>query len=184
MEKIHLDKYWWVIALRGLSAVIFGLLALAWPGLTMEVLVLWFGIYVFLDGIFGIVSSYRAAVHHEKWWLMLLDGACGVFVGIYAFASPAAMLLVLTIVIGAWALVTGFFEILAALTGPWGSTGKWTLGFAGLISLILGALMFHNPFGTAVSIVILIGAYATAFGILLIIMGFKIKNMHGEVAVL
>lgn len=184
MEKIHLDKYWWMIALRGLIAVIFGFLALAWPGLTMEVLVLWFGIYVFLDGIFGIISSYRAAVHHEKWWLMLLDGVLGVFVGIYAFVAPAAMVLILTILIGAWALVSGIFEMAAAFTGPWGKTGKWTLGVAGLFSILVGILMFWNPVGAALSITILIGAYATAFGILLIIMGFKIKNMHGEVAIL
>ncbi len=184
MEKIHLDKYWWMIALRGFIAVIFGVLALAWPGLTMEVLVLWFGIYVFLDGIFAIISSYRAAVHHEKWWLMLLDGVLGVFVGIYAFVAPAAMILILTILIGAWALVTGIFEMAAAFSGPWGSTGKWTLGLAGFFSVLVGALLFWNPLSGALSIVILIGAYATAFGILLIIMGFKVKNMHAEVTVM
>lgn len=180
MEKIHLDKYWWVIALRGVVAMLFGILALAWPGLTMEVLVLWFGIYVFLDGIFGVVSSYRAAVHHQRWWLILLDGLCGVFLGIYSFVAPGAMALILTMLIGAWALVTGIFEMGAALTAPWGRVGKWTLGLAGLFSVLVGILMFWNPLGAAVSIVILIGAYATAFGILLIILGFKIKNMHGD----
>ncbi len=184
MEKIHLDRYWWLIVFRGVIAMAFGFFALAKPGITMEVLVLWFGIYVFIDGVFGILSSFRAAVHHDKWWLMLLDGILGVFVGIYAFVAPAAMVLILTILIGAWALVTGIFEIAAAFSGPWGGTGKWTLGLAGFFSVLVGILLFWNPLSGAVSLVILIGAYATAFGLLLIIMGLKIKNMHGEVAVM
>lgn len=182
MEKV--SRYWWLIALRGLIAMAFGFFALAKPGITMEVLVLWFGIYVLLDGIFSIVSSFQAATHHQKWWLLLLDGLLSLFVGVYAFMSPAAMALILTILIGAWALVTGIFEMAAAFSGPWGSTGKWTLGLAGFFSLLVGLLLFWNPLSGAISIVILIGAYATAFGLLLIIMGFKIKNMHGEVSVM
>lgn len=183
MENIRLNQYWWMMVLRGVFALVFGILALAWPGVTMEVLVLWFGIYVFLDGIFGILSSYQAAAHHEKWWLMLMNGVLGVFVGVYAFISPAAMLLILAIVIGAWALVTGILEIAAAFTGPWGCIGKWTLGLAGFFSILVGVLMFYNPLGAALSIVILIGAYATAFGILLMIMGFKIKNTNIELKI-
>lgn len=169
-------RYWWVLVLRGFIAMVFGFLALAWPGLTLEVLVLWFGIYVFVDGVFGLVSAFRAASHHERWWLLLLEGLLGVFVGVYAFMAPQATALILTVFIGAWAMVSGIFEMGAAFTAPWSPVGKWTLGLAGFFSLLVGALIFWNPLGGAISLVILIGAYATAFGILLLILGFKLKS--------
>jgi len=166
-----------MLVLRGFIALVFGFLALAWPGLTLEVLVLWFGIYALLDGIFGILSAFRAASHHERWWLLLLEGVLGVVIGIYAFAAPGATALILTIFVGAWAMVSGLFEMAAAFTGPWGSAGKWTLGLGGFFSIVVGALIFWNPLGGALSLVILLGAYATSFGILLMILGFKLKNV-------
>lgn len=178
MEKS--GRYAWMIVGRGIIAILFGLMALAWPGVTLEILVLWFGIYALMDGIFGVISSFRAASHHQKWWFLLIEGILGIFVGVYAFASPGATALILTVFIGAWAIITGIFEMAAAFTGPWGSGAKWTLGFAGFFSLLVGTLLFWNPLSGAISIVILIGAYAVAFGILLMILGFNLKSAKIE----
>ncbi len=170
------SRYWWMLAGRGVIAIIFGLMALTKPGIALEVLVLWFGIYALLDGIVGIISAFSAASHHRQWWLLLLQGILGVFVGVYAFTAPGATALILTIFIGAWAILSGIFEMAAALTGPWRSSARWMLGLAGFFSLLVGTLLFWNPLSGAISIIILIGAYAVAFGVLLMILGFNLRS--------
>ena len=113
---MKINHYGWWIFLRGLCAFVFGLIALFWPGLTLEVLVIWFGAYVLLDGSIGIISAYQAAKHHEKWWLLLLDGIAGIALGVMTFIWPVTTAWILVTFIAAWALVTGILELAAAFT--------------------------------------------------------------------
>jgi len=181
---MKINHYGWWIFLRGLCAFVFGLIALFWPGITLEILVLWFGAYVLIDGVVGIIASYQAAKHHEKWWLLLLDGFAGLALGIMTFVWPVSTAWVLVTFIAAWALVTGVLELAAAFSSSWPSSGKWLLALGGLASILLGGMMLANPVGGALAIVFLIGIYASVFGILIMAMGWSLRKTQVELKVL
>ncbi len=110
-----ITRNWWLVALRGTLAVIFGAAAFVWPGLTFEVLVLLFGAYAFIDGVIVLSFGLMAAGEGQRWWPLVLGGVVGIATGVLTFVQPAAMALALVYVIGAWAVVTGILEIVAAV---------------------------------------------------------------------
>jgi uncharacterized membrane protein HdeD (DUF308 family) len=176
-------KYWWALALRGLAAVIFGVLAIVWPQITITVLVLLFGAFVFVDGLFAIIAAFTQRGGHDQWWLLLLEGLAGIGIGILTFFFPNATALVLVLFIAAWAIFTGILEIIAAIRLRKEIEGELFLGLAGVLSLIFGVLAFFFPESGATAIVWLIGAYAILFGIVMIILAFRLRswrNAHLE----
>lgn len=175
-----LSNNWWVFVVRGLSAIIFGVLALIWPGLTLFALVLFFGAYVLADGIF---QSYSAITRHEEfdhWWLILLEGLFGIGFGVLTLAWPGITGLVLLILIASWAFVTGILEIAAAIQLRKEIKNEWLLAFSGVISIVLGILMVIWPANSAVVIALMIGIYALLFGIALVVLGFRLKNWETQ----
>jgi len=169
---------WWALVLRGLAAVIFGVLAFAWPHITLTVLVFLFGAYALMDGAFAIVAGVRTSSEYKRWWVLLIEGILSVIAGVFAFVVPGITALILLILIAAWAMVTGAFEIGAAIQLRKHITGEWLLALAGIASVLFGLALLLNPNVGALAVVWLIGAYAIVFGLLLLTLGFKLRGLE------
>ena len=173
-----LSRNWWALALRGLAAILFGILAFAWPGITLFVLILFFGAYMLVDGIFAIVAAVRVAREEARWWLLLLEGILGVVVGLVTFFWPGLTALALLYLIAAWAIVTGIMEIVEAIRLRQEIVGEWALILGGALSVLFGVLLVVIPARAGLlSLTWLIGIYAVAFGVLLVILAFKVRNV-------
>jgi uncharacterized membrane protein HdeD (DUF308 family) len=171
-----LARNWWAIALRGLVAILFGLLAIAWPGVTITVLVLFFGAYVLVDGLLAIVSAIRSARAGRRWGAFVLEGIASAGIGIISLLWPAITALALVLLVATWAIVTGILEIVAAVQLRRELTNEWLLGLAGVVSILFGLLLAIMPGAGAVALVWLIGAYAVLFGILLLALALRLRG--------
>ena len=179
-----LEKFahnWWMFALRGLAAVIFGILAFTRPELTLQALVLVFGAYALLDGIFAVFAGIASHGYFERWWAVLLEGVAGVVIGLVTFFWPNITALSLLYLIAAWALITGILEIVAAIQLRRVITGEWMLVLGGLLSIVFSVLLVVYPGAGAVSVIWLIGIYAVVFGISEIIFAFRLHGLRREV---
>jgi uncharacterized membrane protein HdeD (DUF308 family) len=171
-----LSRNWWALALRGLAAILFGVLAFVWPGITLWALVLLFGAYMLVDGIFAIVAAVRGAGRETRWWLLLVEGVLGVLAGIVAFLWPDITALALLYLVAAWAIVTGVLQIVAAIRLRQEIEGEWALILGGILSVIFGLLLAVLPGPGILALVWLIGAYAVVSGVLLIVLAFRVRN--------
>jgi uncharacterized membrane protein HdeD (DUF308 family) len=174
---IVLAGNWWAFALRGLFAVIFGIAAFAMPGLTLAVLVLLYGAYALVDGIFAIASAVAGRTYGSPWWAMLIRGLLGIAIGIMTFAWPGITELALLYIIAAWAVVTGGFEIAAAIRLRKEIQGEWLLILSGALSVLFGLAIMVFPAAGALAIAWLIGSYAILFGVLLLVLGFRLRTL-------
>src|SRR6267143_3082093 len=168
---------WWALALRGLAAVIFGLLAFIWPHITLTALVFLFGAYALVDGALAIIAGIKSHGEFKRWWLLLLQGILSVAAGVFAFMVPAMTAFILLILIASWAIVTGAFQIAAAIQLRKHITGEWLLALSGIISILFGAMLLYNPVAGALAVVWLIGAYSVFFGLLLLVFGIKLRGL-------
>ncbi len=175
-----LARNWWTFALRGLAAVTFGILALIWPEETLLALVLLFGAFALVEGILAVIAGIASRRYFESWWAVLLRGVLGILIGLLTFFWPNITALVLLYFIAAWALVTGIFEIVAAIELRRLITGEWAMILGGLLSILFGILLFVFPGAGAVGLVWLIGVYAIAFGILLIVLALRLRGLRRE----
>jgi uncharacterized membrane protein HdeD (DUF308 family) len=178
LEKI--SRNWWLYAVRGVVAVIFGVVAFARPEQALQALVLVFGAYALVDGIFAIFAGIAARGYFDRWWAVLLEGVAGVVIGLLTFFWPGITALVLLYFIAAWALITGIFEIVAAIQLRRVITGEWMLILGGLLSIVFGVLLFVFPVAGAVSVIWMIGIYAVVFGISEIIFAFRLRGLRRE----
>ncbi len=170
-----LARNWWMLVLRGVLAALFGIAAFVWPEITIEALVILFGAYTLVDGAFNVGA---ALMGRERYWgLLLLEGIFGVLVGILTFAWPGITALVLLYLIAGWAIATGLMEIFAAVQLRRQIQGEWLLGLGGILSIVFGVLLAIQPGSGAVALVWLIGGYAVVFGVLLIALGLRLRNM-------
>ena len=176
--KTTLAQNWWTLALRGLAAVIFGILAYVWPDITFTVLVLFFGAYALWDGVFALIGAFRTA--GERRWMLILEGLVGIAAGIVTFIWPGAATLAILTIIAAWAIVTGVFEIIAAIRLREEIEGEWLMLLSGLLSVLFGIALAIWPAAGLVAVTWMIGAYAIIFGILLIVLGFRLRNWSGK----
>jgi uncharacterized membrane protein HdeD (DUF308 family) len=178
-----LEKFaynWWMFAVRGAVAVIFGLLALVWPGQTLLALVLLFGAFALVDGFFAVIAGIAARRYFDRWWAVLLEGIAGIVIGLLTFFWPNITALVLVYFIAAWALITGIFEIVAAIQLRRVITNEWMYILGGLLSILFGILLFVFPGAGAVSLIWLIGIYAIVFGISEMIFAFRLRSLRLE----
>jgi uncharacterized membrane protein HdeD (DUF308 family) len=167
---------WWALVLRGIAAIIFGVLTFAWPGATIAILVIFFGVYAMIDGILAIVSAIRAAEHHRRWGAFAIEGIVGILIGLFALFAPVAAAALFVYVLGAWALITGVLEIIAALRLRRHIPGEWALVLTGVLSILFGVFVFFAPLAGAVALIWIIAVYAILFGILWITLGFRLRN--------
>ena len=173
-----LARNWWALAVRGVLAVLFGLIAFIMPGVTLAAIVLLFGAYAIVDGIFSIVAGVRAAERHERWWPLLLEGIVDLIAGVIAFVWPAATALALLFLVAFWAIVTGVLEIVAAIRLRKDMKGELLLILNGILSLLFGGVLLALPAAGLLVIVWWIGAYAIVFGVILIALSFKLRARH------
>ncbi len=173
----QLTAHWWIPVARGAFAIIFGLVALFWPSETLLVLILIFGAFCFVDGIFAIVSAIRYATHHERWGVLLLEGIIGILIGLLTYAAPAAIALFFVYFAGGWAIITGIFEIIAAFRIRQSVGGEIFMIIAGILSMALGAALFFFPSAGLTALIWLIGIYAIVFGGLMIGFGLRMRNL-------
>ncbi|KNY20996.1 HdeD family acid-resistance protein [Methylobacterium sp. ARG-1] len=172
-----LARNWWLIALRGVVAILFGIVAFAAPGAFVLSLVLLFAAYTLVDGAFAIVGAVRAAQRHERWGFLLLEGLVDIIVAVAAVLVPGAAVWAFVLLLAAWALVTGGLMIAAAFRLHL-HYGRWWLGLGGLVSILFGIALALEPGMSALVLTWWIGAYTIAFGVLLLILAFQLRSRH------
>jgi uncharacterized membrane protein HdeD (DUF308 family) len=174
-----LTANWWALALRGLVAVLFGLLTLLLPGITLVTLVLLFGAYALVDGVFNVIAFFRVASHQ---WALLVEGVIGIIAGLLTFAWPAITAFALLYLIAFWAILTGIFEIVAGIRLRKAIANEWLLLLMGSLSLLFGLLIVLAPGTGALAIVLWIGAYALLFGVFLLALAFRLRGHRRLIA--
>jgi uncharacterized membrane protein HdeD (DUF308 family) len=177
--KKYLAEYWWIFLLRGFFGIIFGVLAFVMPGLTIASLVLIWGAYAFVDGIFSLWASATGKTKPGDHWLVGLQGFIGLAAGILTLIMPGATALGLLIAIAAYSLVVGVLQIATAIKLREEIEGEFWLGLSGLVSVLFGLFIIARPGEGALAVIWIIGTYAIIFGAFLIAFAFKIRG-HGE----
>ncbi len=183
MENLisRLAQDWWVFLIRGIAAVIFGIAAFIWPGLTLAVLIMLFAVYVLVDGIFGLVYAIRNRARLNHLWVWVVEAILGIAVGLLTFFMPGVTALVLLMFIAAWAIVGGILRIAAAVELRKQITGEWLLIAGGALSVLFGILLIVMPGAGIISVVWLIGLYSVLFGVLLVGLAMRLKGVRPEV---
>jgi len=176
-----LSRYWWVLLIRGIIAVLFGVLAYLRPGITLAALVLLFGAYAFADGILAVVAAIAGRKEREHWWVLLLEGLVGIAVGVITLRAPGVTAVALLFYIAAWAILTGILEIVAAIRLRKEIKGEWLMILGGLASVVFGLLLLARPGVGALTVIWLIAGYAVVFGIVLIVLAFKARSFNANV---
>jgi uncharacterized membrane protein HdeD (DUF308 family) len=171
-----------LLVLRGVAAIIFGVLTWVLPGISLVSLVLLFGAYATVDGILNIWVAFAGPREEESWWVLLLWGLVGIGVGILTFTHPDLTALALLFYIAAWAIATGVLEIVAAIRLRKVIEGEWWLILAGLASVVFGVLLMARPGVGALAVLWLIASYAIVFGVFLLLLAFKVRGFVRKIA--
>lgn len=172
-----LARNWWAVLIRGIAAVIFGLLAFFWPGATGFALVILFGAYAFIDGIFALIGAIRAAESHERWLALAAEGIIGLIIAAITFFTPGITAIALYWVIATWAILTGILEIVAAVRLRQLIQNEWLLILSGVLSIAFGVLLVIYPMIGILTVIYLIGFYAIVFGVMLIGFSFRLRSI-------
>jgi len=171
-----LSKCWWLVLLRGIAGIVFGVLAFAWPGLTLLTLVLFYGAYALVDGILALVAAFTGGAKPAPTWWLIVVGLFGIAAGLVTFLWPGITALVLIVFIGAWAIAHGIFEIVGAIKLRKEIDNEWWLILAGVLSVIFGIVVLAAPGAGALGLVWAIGAYSFVFGILLVGLSLRLRK--------
>lgn len=175
-----LTRNWWAVLIRGIAAVLFGFLALRWPGETLLILVTLYGAFALVDGMFAIVAGLSGIGSGLHWVWPIITGLVGVLIGIITFAAPGLTALALVFFIAAWALVSGITEIIGGWSLHQEIANEWLYILGGIVSVILGIVLFIAPGSGALALVTVIGIFAIIFGIVRIILAFELRNMKHQ----
>jgi uncharacterized membrane protein HdeD (DUF308 family) len=176
----YLSRQWWSVALRGVLAVVFGVVALIWPDITLRALVLLYGFYALVDGLLALAALLVGGnlVRERRGWL-IVEGVAGIAAGVIAFLWPEITALVLLYLIAAWAIATGVLEIAVAIWLRRELRGEWLLALGGIVSVVFGVFLIVRPGEGAVAVVWLIGLFAILFGGALIGLGLRLRRLGG-----
>ena len=173
-----LARNWWVVALRGAVGILFGILTLMLPGVTLVSLVILFAAYLLVDGALAVAAGVRAARQGERWGLFILEGIVDILGAAAMVAMPGLAIIVFIYLTAAWSVISGIFMIVAAFQLHL-DHGRWLLVLAGAVSVIFGILLSVYPIAGAVVMAIWIGAYAIVFGAMLLVLGFRLRSKAG-----
>ena len=173
----QLAREWWLVALRGAVSIVFGILAFIWPGITLLVLVLFFGAYLLVDGVVALIAAIRFRYDRERWPMLLLEAILGIVIGVITLIQPAITALAWLYTIAAWAIVTGVLEIVFAIRVRRLITGEMWVALMGVLSIVLGIALAVSPGAGLLAWVWLVGAYAIIFGIFLIGFAMRLRRL-------
>jgi uncharacterized membrane protein HdeD (DUF308 family) len=172
----YLGRNWGWIVLRGVIAVLFGVVALVRPGITLAALVFTWGAYAIADGSFAVIAGVQARGHHGPMWSWLLMGVLGLVAGVLTFLAPGITALALLVVIATWAIGVGILQVVAAIRLRRVIEGEWALALSGLFSVVFGVLAIIHPGAGALSVLWMIATYAIGFGVFLILAGIRVGS--------
>lgn len=175
-----LSQNWWLVVLRGMLAILFGVTAIIWPGITLLSLIVLFGVYAIVDGLVAIWTGFSRTKESARWWTFLVEGILNIGAGIAALVWPGLATLVFIYIIASWAVITGVLEIAAAVRLRHEITNEWFLALGGLLSIGLGILLFLQPAAGSLAIIWMIAGYALVFGILLVVLGIRLRNWNAS----
>jgi uncharacterized membrane protein HdeD (DUF308 family) len=171
-------RNWWLLVLRGVCAIMFGVLAWTWPGVTLHVLVLLFGAYALVDGVLAFAAAFSGSTN-APWWVLVIEGLAGVLAAGAAFFVPGITAVILLLVIAFRAIIGGVLEIAAAIRLRKEIEGEFWLALAGAGSILFGVVLLARPALGALAVIWMIGVYAVIFGGLLIALGFRVRALKG-----
>jgi uncharacterized membrane protein HdeD (DUF308 family) len=176
-----LARNWWLIVLRGVFAILFGVLAFMWPGITLVTLILLYGAFAFAVGILAIAAAIRGGSPAPRWWLALV-GVFGIAAGVLTLVWPQITGLVLLLFIAGWSIATGVMQIIGAISMRNEIEGEWYLIASGVLSVLFGALLIMWPGAGALAMVLVIGSFAILYGILMVFFGLRLRS-HAAVRI-
>ena len=171
-----LSRYWWMILLRGLAWLVFGILVFTQPAISLVTLTLLFGAFVLWDGIANVVSAIGGRRENENWGVLLLTGLAGIAIGALTFYAPGITALGLLFYIAIWMTGTGLLEVVAGIRLRKEIEGEFWLILSGLVSIALGVFLVARPGAGALSVLWVIATYAILFGIILIVLAFRVRS--------
>ena len=179
---VVLSRSWWLLLLRGIVAILFGLMTWSQPGISLAALVLLFGAYAFVDGVLNVWTAVSGRGDHEHWWVLFLGGLIGIGTGILTFAVPGLTALIVLFYIAIWAITTGTLDIVAAIRLRKEIEGEWMLILSGLASVVFGVLLMAHPGAGALAVLWLIATYAFVAGVLLVLLAFRVRRLGSHLA--
>ncbi len=171
-----LSRNWWVFLVRGLLAILFGGASWFFPAAAFMSLVLVFGAFALVDGVFAVISAFTSNARSENWWWLILEGSVGILIGVLTLFQPAAMGAAWLYLIAAWAIVTGILEIVTAIRLRQVITGEFWLALGGVFSILFGILIGLNPQSGVVAVGVIIGIYALVFGITFVMLALRLRK--------
>ena len=176
-----LARNWWLILLRGVCAVIFGVLTFVWPGVTLLTLVLLYGAYALIDGAIAIWAAIVGGEPAPRWWLLIV-GLLGIAAGLVTLLMPGVTALVLLLFIAFWAILTGVMQIVGAIRLRKEIDNEWMLAAGGVLSVLFGIILIVQPGAGALGLLFVIGAYALIYGAILIGLALRLRSHSHAVA--
>jgi uncharacterized membrane protein HdeD (DUF308 family) len=177
-----IKRMWWITLLRGILAILFGIVVLTMPGIALASLILVFGVYLVVDGVFTVVHAIQGRSETPRWWMMLLEGLIAIVLGVYALRTPGMAALALLFFIAAWAIVSGFLRVLLAIALRKEISGEWWMILGGIASVLFGVIMFARPGTGALALLTIIGFWSILAGIALVMLAFKARSFGKTLA--
>ena len=172
-----LARWWWTFIVRGVVAILFGILAFVSPAFGLALLVGLFAAWAIIDGVNSLLTGIRTRGTDRSWWLEILEGVIGVAAGVIALVLPGFAAEILLLLIAAWAILTGILQIAMAVRLRRVIEGEVWLALAGVASILFGVVLFLFPAAGALSIVWLLAAFAIAFGVFLVMLGWRLRGI-------
>jgi uncharacterized membrane protein HdeD (DUF308 family) len=167
---------WWLFLIKGIAAIVFGLLSFLWPGITLITLVLFYGIFVLVDGVAALAAAVMGKVSVvPRWWLAVV-GVLGIAAGILTLLWPGITALLMLLFIAGWSIASGVFQIIGAVRLRKEIDNEWTLILGGILSVLFGVAMFIMPGAGAVALVWVIASFAILFGILTVAFALRLRR--------
>jgi uncharacterized membrane protein HdeD (DUF308 family) len=173
-----MTQNWWAIALRGFAAMLFGVAAFMWPGITLGVLAPLFGAYAMINGVFAVIEAFSRDVSRERWWALLFEGVVSIVVGAMVLIWPGLTAIGLVVLIAFWAIMTGVFEIITAIRLRHEIRGEWMMALIAILSMAFGLLLLAFPVAGAFSVFLMIRAFVFAIGALMIALALKLRALR------